>query len=794
MGRKYKDSKAKFALAGVMSLSMLSNVAYAQDEQAGDDNKPSVKLEEITVTAQKRPQNLQDVPVAVYAVSGETISKLGVGNFEDIEVPGVTVSRGGMTDAISVRGVGSDSNLGFEQSVPLYVDGLYFGRARTQRIGFMDVGGIEFLKGPQPTHLGKNAVAGAINITSKRPTDELEVELDGFYELNHKELSLFGAVSGPLSDKVRARTAVKYRSLDGWVNNVVTDNMEPNQKEIMGRVNFEIDVSDDLSVNLSAFASSTEDKGRNNVAAICGTSGLLYDAIFNSGGYCAEDKASLDLKTLVKASGAIPSLYTDEDTTFYNKSELMGFSMKMEYDMDGYTVSSVTGYYDFKNRYFADADHSTLRRLEAHFPEDFNQFSQELRVLSPQEEAFKWTAGAYYDKNNNDTGSTVTIPFVAMGMGTTVFRDAREDAESWSVFAEASLDVSEDVTMTVGGRYSEVTKSIDYDRCNAPMLIALTDADYTDDPEDLNFDTIGCTANLMQLGEGHTVAPARKDTKFQPAVTLEWRPNGDSLVYASWKEGFKAGGFDHGLSGTRVVTNANLADSFTFEPEEVSSFEIGAKIGLLDGAAELNISAFTSSFTNLQLSVLEDPVSLTFSVSNAGKAKTQGIEADFRWAASEYLTLTAGAIVLDSKYVSFLGAPCFSGQSATEGCVGGVQDLSGHKTTYAPDFSGTLAADFSYPLNDSLELVSQISTFYTGDIFTTSDFDPAGLQEAYAKVDLRLGVGNVDEGWEIAVLARNLTNKYTTSLISDLPTLGAGMQFALLDRPRSIAIQARMKF
>jgi iron complex outermembrane receptor protein len=177
-------------------------------------------LEEVVVTATKRAESLQDVPISITAVGGEAIAEFGITNFEQLDVPGFKIPRAGMGDNIFMRGIGSGPNLGFEQSVPIYMNGLYFGRGRGSRAGFLDLARVEIVKGPQPTYFGKNAIAGAASLIWNKPTEEFEGYVEGLYEVENEEYAVTGVVSGPLSDNIRGRVAVRYRDLnDGWLQN-----------------------------------------------------------------------------------------------------------------------------------------------------------------------------------------------------------------------------------------------------------------------------------------------------------------------------------------------------------------------------------------------------------------------------------------------------------------------------------------------------------------------------------------------------------------------------------------------
>ena len=244
-------------------------VSSLASAQGGASPDAEVALDEIVVTAQKRAERLQDVPISVQAVTGEMLQKMGVQNFENFEVPGVRVSRGGMSDTITVRGIGSGQNLGFEQSAPMYLDGIYYGRARTQRLGFLDIEQIELLKGPQPTFLGKNATAGAINIRTRRPGRDLEREVEVSYEPETEEVTAFVAASVPLNDRWAIRGAARYRDSEGYLTNTITGRKEPAINDKLARLTLVGDVTESTRVTAIGYYAANLDKGRNNQSTIC---------------------------------------------------------------------------------------------------------------------------------------------------------------------------------------------------------------------------------------------------------------------------------------------------------------------------------------------------------------------------------------------------------------------------------------------------------------------------------------------------------------------------------------------
>jgi outer membrane receptor protein involved in Fe transport len=730
-------------------------------------NASAATLEEVVVTAQKRTESLQDVSLSVNVVSGEAIADLGMANFDALEIPGVHIAQGGMNENVYVRGVGSTgNNFGFEQSVPFFIDGVYLGRARAQRLGFLDVERVEVLKGPQPIYLGKNAIGGAVSISSRRPTEDPEFSIDFFNEFEHEETAVTAIASGPLSDSVRARGVVRYRQLEeGWIDNVSSGDADPRQEDKLARLSLVWDASERLEVFTKLEYIDTSWEGRNAEVFDCEDNSVIPSL--------GDANCRLDGESFINFDPANYPLDPDTGTstfsasgaglgdTFINDFEMISGLLSFSFDLGAATLVSNTAYLEFENVHFNKADFTPTDRAAAEFIEDFSQISQELRLQSTGDTKLNWIAGVYYDSNDNDTRAFANAPSLAP-MSFIQDRDARESADSWAVFGELAFDVTDSVTAKVGARYTEVDKDIDFawDRwlgANS-ILTVRQDATFQDD---------------------------RKDDALQPAVTLEWRPLDGLMLYGSYKEGFKAGGFDH--SAQNDFTN------FQFDQEEVKAYEIGAKWRSSTGNATVNVALFSNEFSDLQVTS-RDAVELNFSTQNAAKATTDGVEVEFAWAATDSLTLSGGIVYLDTQYDEFDAAQCWPGQTEELGCVGGVQSLEGAPLQFAPDFSGNLVAEWTQPIQEALELRLRLSMFFTDDYVTDLLQDPSTIVPAYEKYDARIAIGPVNRKWEVAFVGRNLTDELVSSWRANVPGGDANAHFALMDRTRQLAIQARYQF
>lgn len=766
------------AASGLALLAMGGAVVPAAAQDGADNNRRTTDV--ITVTARKREESALDVPISVTAVSGAQLDALGVTNFETVAMPGVSFARGGMADAPSIRGIGSGDNLGFEQSAPIYIDGVYYGRGRILRYGFTDLEAVEVLKGPQPIYYGKNAIAGAIGLRTRRPTDEFEAGLNAFHEFNHDEYTVDGFVSGPIAEGVRGRIAAKYRSMDGYLFNRTTGNTEPNSQDFVGRGHLEFDLAENLTVLATGYGGFNEDDGRNNQMYICSA------AFFTEFGNPANEDCVFDrFKAQFADNPGAPATGRTgfgDSNAFFSRLEFYGGNLNAQWGLtENISLTSVTAYYAFTNDQAADPDNGDANALTANFSEDFSQFSQEVR-LSGDHDRFDWLAGFYYDTNSNNVdqaaarnraGANPGSMFGAAmgGMGDGFLRQNREDADSWAIFGEVGIDLTEQVRISGGGRYEEVDKNNTIRECTTGI-----------------FDTT-CLAAFIYPSDGN--ADNSYDlsfSAFQPSATIEYRPVPNLMTFFSYREGFKAGGFDFG----RAVAGSTYEANIVFDEEDAKTFEFGAKGSLLDGAVTLTGTLFRTKVANLQVTALDpDPNALQIQTTNAGELRSQGIELEGTAALSSMLSVRTSISILDNEYLDFTGAECYVLQSASE-CVGGVQDLTGQTTPYAPSISGNVGYNFEYPVSDSLRLFSLGEVFFTSEYLTESDNDPNSLQDGFAKLDLTFGIGDADGHWSIAFVGRNLTDQLTAGRIFDSPG-AAGSYAVLTDRPRTLGVQLTLR-
>ena len=728
-------------------------------------------LEEVVVTARKQEENVQDIPVSVQTIGAQQMQEMNMTNLEELSfvMPNVTVSKSGSDDNLFIRGIGSGVNLGFERSVGTYVDGIYMGRGKQSRAPFLDLQRVEVLKGPQGVLFGKNTIGGAINITSIAPTEEISGYVDAVYEPDDaNEVDTRFAVSGGLSDTVRGRLAGRYRTMDGYLENVYTNDDEPSTDEYALRGTLAWGAAEDLDVVFRGEYMDSQEDGSNQ---------QLYRLDPNNpnnpidGRPYSTQRVEFDDKSDF-VNGVDGVNVENSDIT----SEVI--SVTVNYSADIYTFTSITGYSGYDSSGGADADNSALDTLVRNTDENFDQYSQELRVLIQPTGDFEYIAGLYYDDTKLDISDVFDANLLPNAVEGRVYNDFVQKTQSIAAFGQMTWNVNEAWRWNLGLRYSHDDKKYEKDvSIDGIVLLSAFADDYVNDE-------------------------TRSNDEVTWNSSLQYFYSEELMFYGSLSTGYKDGGFDQFYLGSHRRVDPQQA-SLEFKEETVDSAEIGMKSTLLDGAMTLNLAAFRSEYDNLQTSAL---VGSTFVVGNAGKAITQGVETDMRYAVTTDLTLGAGLSWLDAYYDEFEDAACTVRQQYEARLANinpCVQDLSDAPLQYAPDWSGNFNAVWARPITESLEIRVRAEVFYSDSFYTAQDEDPFTEADSFTKINLRLGLGQLDGDWEVALIGKNLTDEDTTSWINDvsnnsapapLPPAFSETYFARTDRGRTIALQGIYRF
>ncbi len=758
-------------------------------------------LEEVIVTAQKRAQSLQDVPISMTAVSGTKIEDAGITNMQSLSghVPGLQIGQGAINDNIFIRGIGSGNNRAFEQSVGMYIDGVYMGRSHQYRSPFLDVERVEVLRGPQGVLFGKNTVAGAINITtaSAAPGDDFSGSVRAEYEPDQNTHNVTAAPRGSLSDTLAARLAVKSRESDGWSENKYLNQDETQSKEQTVRLSVAWDVTDSLSAALKLSHAKTETSGNPIVYPAFSPAADL--AVLGANGF---PLAPLGFTVLATAFPDFASTvgkdftgYKNNDAAFNREgvdSEVDNLSLKLEWTLGDYSLTSVTGYSAYEYQDGLDSDFGPLTFAGSDNNYDFDQLSQEIRVASPIGETIEWVAGAYVEQQSLAWKGDVTIDssfgqpdlldqltgnqgyrslwqmFTGGAYGASRIgrhSDFKQDADTQSVFAQATWNVNDALRATLGVRYAKDTKTLDKSLVFSDDLQGLGRENY--DPSYAAQPLQDAMWGLFNSYRHDYVDQKRVEEHATPAVNVEWDVNEDTMMYLSYSEGYKGGGFNGADDMTTTDTNGDgvgdvPASDFQYEDELAKTVELGGKLTLADGAMRLNWALFHTEFTNLQVTSFNGT---GFTVGNAAQSTVEGVEAEWEWQASEALHIGANIAYLDYRYDNYATAPCtidaqiaYSVAGNTDTCA---SDLSGKSGAFAPTWSSGLFVDYSHSLGDALTLKLGADANFKDKYYTDGSLEEATAQDAAWKFNVRAGIENADQTWALTVYGNNVTNEQT---------------------------------
>ncbi len=777
------------------------HLVLAQD--ALDEMEEIFNLEEIVVTARKRFEVMQDIPISMIAVTGEAIKDQNILKMEDLTVaiPSVHVSEAALGNLLFVRGVGSGLNQGFEQTVGTFIDGLYYGKGALSRYPFFDLERVEVLKGPQGILFGKNTVAGALSITTADPSADFMAEMIGLYEAEHAEHNVTGVISGPLAEDWRARLSFRLSGREGWIENTNKDEDEPGSDEQAVRIALAWDPSENMELVMKLSTAEIDVEGRTTELASCSPNLL---AAFNTENFinlnqdCELDDKKNDGGSFVESLDGNSGFDFDQD---FVDTRIDTFAFTADWDNNEASITYVLGYLAYDLEEANDGDFGPLPFIMGERDEQFDQFSQELRVSSTLGESFEYLVGLYWQKSEfkadfnahvNADGDFITHMALLDTVGRV--RGSRnnyfeQDSETVALFSQIVWYIQDTLRATLGLRYSEEAKDVQ----KKQVISQLGATEATD-----NVVISGLFGQFL-LSFDHEIKDSRDESNLSPSLNIEWDVTDDIMVYTSFARGFKGGGFD-GIygGGPTIVDGKEVLEGFEFEEENVTSYEMGSKMRLAEGAASLSVALFLSNFDDVQVSAFNGAFDVT--VTNAGETQVQGFEIDGRWRLLEGLVVGGAYGYLDAEYKDYPNAQCIANQTAAQGCIGhdddGIedhQDLAGQTTQFAPENSFSLNAEYDYWLSDSLLTVAFLEIVYSDEYFINVDLDPATKQDAYTKVNLRLSLSHEEQQWDVALLMKNLTDEETSTNGADVP-LFAGSTVLNLDRPRSYALQVRYAF
>lgn len=740
----------------VLAALSLQTPAVAQERQ----------LEEVLVTAQKRTESLQDIPVSVTAISARDLEIMGIRDTADLTraSASLTYTEGGSKQESSfrIRGIGTSTFFfSVEPSVAVLIDNVSQVQAGQAFTNLVDVERVEVLRGPQSTLFGKNASAGLINVVTKRSSDTLE----GFVEASYtddEETRIKGSISGPLGDTLGYRLTGFYTDYAGYAENLHFNKKDINGREgdgFRGRLDWA--PTDDLDISLIGFVSSEEDD--------CCTpthrrvdDGAKYFGLI--------DFEEMNPLTRPSKSNQDPETDNPPDADTDDK----GISLQVDWQLGDHTLTSITAYNKWEYDYTEDQDWSGydfsnyLSFLPSGGVAVFSQaetelISQELRLLSPSGGDWEYMVGLYYADADNDRDYQSPFPLAYTDY------DASTNTETKALFGQVTWRVTERTHLTLGGRYNDEEFSVDYLERDITGGVM---ADYSDSDSD---DEV--------LG------------KFSVQHFLD----DDSMLFASVTTGYKGGAYE--------VGGEDVKDPI--DPETSISYEIGAKTALLDRHLQFNITAFYTEYEDYQAqrnAIIDNRLETT--LTNVGELETQGVEIDAIALLGENLTLTLSAAWIDATIEEYPGANCYPGQTEAQGCVELIpgdpstrsQDLAGGDLNNSPEWKFALGAEYDVPLS-SLPFDGFITAAYTwqDELNFSISGNPLTVHDSYGVANLSLGITERENNrYSVSLFVNNLFDEEYASGLADLTSLYGGATTLLHHIPRGaeryVGVRVRLGF
>ncbi len=794
--------KTTLSALGCAALLASSGVQAQEQDQPGAGGL----LEEIVVTAQRREEKVQDVPIAISAFSDAQLEQLNVNEALGIvrlipNLLGFNNTGLGTANGYYLRGIGNTESIAtFDPPVGTYADDIFISRQNANNLGLFDVDRIEVLRGPQGTLFGRNTTGGAINVILRKPAEEF----GGYMEVGFGQFGLFqarGSVDLPISDRMLTKFSAYSVKDDGYVSNPITGEDNLNAAENLGlRAAVRFLVSEAVTWDLSA--QYTRDDGANLLNFVAGSGGRAYQ-FGNTANPLVPIPATGPQVELERLTPTAPPTSTAAQfiearcagtitrSRFYctglrqtgtpfanlvtgskrnlnlgNEVKNVLLTSNLQWDAGFGTVNFITGSVDLEQEFALDFFNGTVVNnmgvAQASNPAggfsivndgNHRQFSQEIKLTGDLRDDVRYVAGLYYFREDNRTDFADIL-----GLGPTLSlvledRVLKNRATAWAAYSQWDFTFADAWTLTLGGRYTDEEKKIDFIANLNPMLAApITSGRIT-------------SANLLAVG-----IPLSQQTRlFTPRVALKYEINDDVNVFASATRGFKSGGWN--ARGTTPVANQ------PFAPEKVWSYEVGLRSEWFDRKLRFNLTAFQLDVEDLQTpSAFTNPVTgaISFITRNFADLDNKGVEAELIWQPLEDLTFfafvgsqSAEYTNLDAAIVAQQNTCRTTGTQCSQGIVNPVGDIAPPVRT--PD-TLTLGGSYRFRLGESLTLTPNVVWARTGDTNVGTNGSPVALVDAYDTIDAGLTLENADAGWSIQASCRNCTDEIQiVSTLSELP-------------------------
>jgi len=706
MAIAYSFSQEKFVLLiSAISLLTASHLTNAQSRPV---------IEEVVVTAQKRAQNAQDIPVAVTAIDARSIEQLGIQSSPDVVriVPSLTVTEGNnkTNSAFSIRGIGTNTfGIAVEQAVVMIVDDVAMVQQGQSLANLIDIERIEVLRGPQSTLFGKAASAGVINITSKRPSEQFEGEVEAT-ATDEQAYRVVGSVTGPLADNLGYRVTGFWHDTDGYVKNVASGYGDFNGEKGEGlKSKLQWDVSDSAEVTLGAYYT---DENSDCCARI----------------FRKLDPEDAGFQNLIDVStGLTPS--ADNTTVRYDtlpdsENDTKGINLRIGLDLGGFKFISISAYDEWMYTNREDVDFSDevpdfvvdqlgVSQFFSDSRRKSEYLSQEFRLLSPTYEKFDYLIGLFFAKSDIDRNFYRNLPVAP------VDEFSHAGSENLAVFGQLNWNFTSKTSANLGLRY----------------LNEQIDAKYR------NFLVPDTTPVHANDSDGDVVGK----------VALQHFIKEEVMLFSSYTRGYKGQAYD--------ISSFDEAAGLNPVKAEISdAYEMGLKSMFWDRRLQFNITAFYAEYNDFQVQGADTTSQvIEFQLNNAGKLETNGVELETITLLTDKLAVTFNASYVDAKINDFNGANCHVGQTPESGCINGTQTIDGGELPNSPEWKYTAMLDYEYPLdNFSFDGFANVIYTWQDDVRFGIDQDPLTTQDSYGLTNLRIGIKDKSDRYELSAFVNNL--------------------------------------
>lgn len=823
--------RINLASALVSGAAIFASVPAAA-QTAGDTDSPPAASEDdaIVVTARRREETLIAVPVVVSAVNQKAIESRGIVNLDGLArvVPQLLVGpQGGSVQGgqVSIRGIaGPDSNPFGDQAVSFDIDGVQIAKSTVRRMTDFDVAQIDVYKGPQALFFGKNSMAGIVNIRTNDPGDRFEAGAKLGYELKAREMRGEAYVSTPIGEGFGVRLAGQYSTMQGWLidqtpqsSPYYDSDRNPDSTSYGARLTLKYDDGGPFDARFKLNYGRVKSNGPANTTAFVNCPlgarqfsflppGLGDDSQCSAGRFNTNPGYGSQLATL---PGTL-NHFREDGSNFLDQKQILA-SLVMTYQLlDALTLSTATGYYDVDLDQCQNYENSFAVLLPSCNILTNREFSQELNLTTSFDGPVNLTAGLYFSDTDATTGS-LTYLFgglfpLLVPPGSPGFPDGyggpttpaqvnnyrlSQAGQAYSAFAGISFKPVETLEISAGGRYSYERKRLTDVRGGGGIAEVFNPAIFT---------TILSDATRLTVANGALAKDRDSWEDFSPEATITYRPSDDFTVFTSYKHGFLSGGFN---SSSVNFSTPDL--DLSYRPQVIKGFEGGIKARLADASLLVNAAAYTYKITDLQV---VNFTNATSTIRNAAASKVDGAELDFTYRTPlQGLTVNGAASYNRARYTSFPGAPCYNGQTPAQGCnlVAGnpVQDLAGKPVARSPKWTLQGGLQYETPIGTNMKLGLNGNIAYQTSMLTDATDAPNGRQKPYTLVDAGIRLGAEDDRWTVAVIGRNLTDKYYFVASTDVPFTGGGTgtaagvlgdRYASLSRGREILLQVSFKF